>query len=53
MGDLTFFEALTGGAFDRPNWQHSGEFDNNFSNKSNSMEFSQGGVGGGNERFSN
>jgi len=22
---------LAGGAFDRPNWQHSGEFDQNFS----------------------
>ena len=31
MGDLTLFEALTGGAFDRLNWQHSGEFDQNFS----------------------
>ena len=28
-GDLTFFEALTGGPFDRLNWQHSGEFDQN------------------------
>ena len=35
MGDLTLFEALTGGAFDRLNWQHSGEFDQNFSKKSN------------------
>ena len=26
MGDLTLFEALTGGAFDRLNWQQSGEF---------------------------
>ena len=24
VGDLTLFEALTGGAFDRLNWQHSG-----------------------------
>ena len=23
MGDLTLFEALTGGAFDRLNWQHT------------------------------
>ena len=30
MGDLTLFEVLTGGAFDRLNWQHSGEFDQNF-----------------------
>ena len=35
VGDLTLFEALTGGAFDRLNWQHSGEFDQNFSKKSN------------------
>ena len=27
VGDLTLFEALTGGAFDRLNWQHGGEFD--------------------------
>ena len=33
MGDLTLFEALTGGAFDRLNWQHSGKFDQNFSKK--------------------
>ena len=26
MGDFTLFEALTGGAFDRLNWRHSGEF---------------------------
>ena len=26
VGDLTLFEALTGGAFDRLNWQHSGGF---------------------------
>ena len=30
MGDLTLFEALTGGVFGRLNWQHSGEFDQNF-----------------------
>ena len=35
VGDLTLFEALTGRAFDRLNWQHSGEFDQNFSKKSN------------------
>ena len=28
--DLTLFEALTGGAFNCLNWQHSGEFDQNF-----------------------
>ena len=31
MGDLTLFEALMGGAFDRLNWQYSGEFDQKFS----------------------
>ena len=25
MGDLTLFEALTGGAFDRLDWQHGGD----------------------------
>ena len=33
VGDLTLFEALTGGAYERQNWQHSREFDQNFSNK--------------------
>ena len=28
---MTLFEALKGGAFHRLNWQHSGEFDQNFS----------------------
>ena len=47
MGDLTLFEALTGGAFDRLNWQHSGEFDQNFSKKSNAPGFARGrGMGG-------
>ena len=46
MGDLTLFEALTGGAFDRLNWQHSGEFDQNFSKKSNARGFAQEGMGG-------
>ena len=41
--DLTLFEALTGGAFDCLNWQHSGEFDQNFSKKSNA----RGGGGDG------
>ena len=45
MGDLTLFEALTGGAFDRLNWQHSGEFDQNFSKKSNAREGGGGGMG--------
>ena len=47
MGDLTLFEALAGGAFDHLNWQHSGEFDQNFSKKSNSPGFAQGGEGMG------
>ena len=42
MGDLTLFEALTGGAFDRLNWQHSGEFDQNFSKKPNAPGFDRG-----------
>ena len=33
MGDLTLFEALTGGAFDLLNQQHSGEFDQKFFKK--------------------
>ena len=41
VGDLTLFEALTGGAFDRLNWQHSGEFDQNFSKKSNARGFAR------------
>ena len=28
---MTIFEAPMGGAFDRLNWQHSGEFEQNFS----------------------
>ena len=43
---MTFFEALTGGAFDRLNWKHSGEFDQNFSKKSNARGFAPGGMGG-------
>ena len=46
MGDLTLFEALTGGAFDRLSWQHSGEFDQKFSKKSNAPGFARGGGGG-------
>ena len=42
MEDLTLFEALTGGAFDRQNWQHSGEFDQNFSKKSKAPGFARG-----------
>ena len=46
MGNLTLFKALTGGAFDLLNWQHSGEFDQNFSKKSNAWGFAGGGGGG-------
>ena len=42
---MTLFEALTGGAFDRLNWQHSGEFDQNFSKKSNAPVLARGGMG--------
>ena len=35
INDLTLFEALTGGTFERLNWQNSGEFEQNFSQKSN------------------
>ena len=40
--DLTLFETLTGGAFDRQNWQHSGEFNQNFSKESNAPGFARG-----------
>ena len=40
--DLTLFEALMGGAFYHQNWQHSGEFDQNFSKKSNAPGFARG-----------
>ena len=42
VGDLTLFEALTGGAFDRLNLQHSGKFNQNFSKKSNAPGFVRG-----------
>jgi len=42
VGDLTLFKALTGGAFDLLNWQHSGEFDKKFSKKSNAPGFARG-----------
>ena len=32
-------------AFDRLNWQYSGEFDQNFSKKSNARGFARGGDG--------
>ena len=50
VGDLTLFEALTGGAFYLLNWQHNGAFDQNFSKKSNAPGFARGvgwgGMGG-------
>jgi len=42
VGDLTLFKALTGGALDLLNWQHGGEFDQNFSKKSNALGFARG-----------
>ena len=42
VGDFTLFEALTGGVFDRLNWLHSGEFDQNFPKKSNTPGFARG-----------
>ena len=36
------FEALAGGAFDHLNCQHTGKFEQNFSNKSNARMFSAG-----------
>jgi len=47
LGNLTLFEALRGGAIDRVNWQHSGEFYQNFSKKSNAAGFTRGGGMGG------
>jgi len=44
---LTLLKALTGGGFDRLNWQYSGEFDQNFSKKSNAPGFARGGGMGG------
>jgi len=46
VGDLTLLKALTGGAFDCLNWQHSWEFDQNFSKKSNAPGFARKGGGG-------
>ena len=45
--DLALFEALTGGAFDRLNWQHSGEFEQNFSKKVKCPGICPGGGMGG------
>ena len=44
---MTLSEALTVGVFDRLNWQHSGEFDQNFSKKSNARGLARGGGMGG------
>ena len=44
---MTLFEALTGGAFDHLNWQHSGEFDPNFSKKVKCPGVCHGGGMGG------
>ena len=46
VGDLTVFEALMGGAFDLLNWQHSEEFNQNFSKKVKCPGVSPGGGGG-------
>ena len=47
------FNMLAGGAFDRLNWQHSGEFDQNFS-KSQMPRGGGGGMGGfGIDRYIN
>ena len=39
VGDMTHFKVLAGWAFDRLNWQYRGEFDQNFSKKSNAQGF--------------
>ena len=43
---MTLFEALTGGAFDRLNWQHSGEFDKIFQKSQMPRGLTGGGMGG-------
>ena len=43
---MTLLEALTSGAFDHLNCQHSREFDQIFSKKSNAHGFAWGGGGG-------
>ena len=50
VGDLTLFEAPTDGAFDRLNWQHSGEFDQNVPKKG---QIPRGLPGEGDGRFWN
>ena len=44
---MTLFKALIGEAFDCLNWQYSGEFDQNFSKRSNAPGFVGGGGGEG------
>ena len=43
---MTLFKVLTGGAFDRLNWQYSGEFDQNFSKSQMPQGLPAGGMGG-------
>ena len=43
---LTLFEALTGGALNHLNYQHTREFDQNFSKKLDARHFDEGGGGG-------
>ena len=50
VGDLTLLEALTDGAFDLRNWQHSVESDKVFPKRSNAGGFARG---GGEGRFWN
>ena len=53
-GGFDPLEALTGGgggAVDRLNWQYSGEFDQNFSKKSNAPGFARGMGGFGIDRY--
>ena len=54
MGDLTLFEALTGGAFDRLNWQHSGNLTKIFQKSQMPGGLPGGGMGGfGIDRYIN
>ena len=47
VGDLTLFEALASGVFDRLNCQHIGKFDQNFSKKPHDRGSAQSGEGHG------
>ena len=54
MGDLTLFEALTGGAFDRLNWQHSENLTKIFQKSQMPGGLPGGGMGGfGIDRYIN